>query len=322
MQPCKYEKVAKCLTTLDIKPGYAIHVQEENAKVDVWTDVNLQNPGLFSIFTLPPGAVAMKVEGGKVSTLSIKPDLKNFNAQLEIKPLQNGAFNFAINKKVEQLKSCLRLEYNSEISQGKVTLSPKFEYKGVNIDGQFTFNGVKEGQPIILVDHLKANFKNFALCSCYNLKEKEARGAVFVNLKKAKAGTLLHFSKDCTLKEADIFAKTKVHGFKISTIASVLAQKKYTVNLAKCCAEKGAFGATATYSGKAIDFAAGFKTPIKCADLKVVLKGKKADQFTAGLSAQIKFPIKELGDAQFGVCVPNLTAPSQLGYNFEVALKH
>jgi len=322
MQPCKYEKVAKCLTTLDIKPGYAIHLQDENAKVDIWTDVNLQNPGFFTNFGLPPGSVGMKVEGGNITTLSIKPDLKNFNAQLEIKPLQNGAFNFAINKKLDALKSCLRLEYNSEISQGKVTLSPKFEYKGVKIDGQFTFNGVKEEQPIILIDHLKAKFENFALCSCYNLKEKEARAAVFVNLKKAKAGTLLHFSKDCTLKEADIFAKTKIRGFKISTISSVLAQKKYTVKLEKCCKEMGAFGASATCSEKGIDFAAGFKAPIKFADLKVVLNGKRASEYSAGLSAQVKFPIKELGDAQFGVCIPNITAPSKLGYNFEIALKH
>jgi len=321
MQPCKYEKIAKCQTSLAVKPGFAAHLEEENAKVDVWTNIDLQNPGFSSTFMLPPGCVNLKVEGGKINALSIKPDLKNYNAQLEILPLK-GSFNFGINRKIEQLKSNLKLEYNSEMSQGKVTLSPQFEYKGIKIDGQFAFNGVKEGQPIVLVDHLKANFKNFALCTCYNLPMKEARAAVFVNLKKAKAGTLLHFNKDLTLKEADIFAKTKVKGLKIGAIASVLDAKKYTVKLEKKCpVSKASMGATATYTAKAIDFAAGIITPVKCADLKLVLNGSKGNAFNAGLNAQFNFPICGVGKGQAGVSIPNLTAPTQLAYNFEIAFK-
>jgi len=323
MQPCKYEKVASCETALQIKPGFAVHLQEENANVDAWTDINLQNPGFATTFKLPPGKVDLKVADGKIAALAIKPDLKSYNAELNINPLKDGSFKFSICRKLEQIKSGIKLEYCSECSEGKVTLTPKFNYKGVKIDGQFAFNGVKEGQPIILVDHLKAKFNKFALCSCYNLPEKEARAAVFVNLNKAKAGTLLHFNKDFVLKEADVFAKTKVKGLKISAIAKVLEAKQYTVKLQKKCPVSNAsMGAMVKYTAKQIDFAAGLITPVKCADLKLVLNGKKTDAINAGINALFKFPIKDLGKAQVGVAIPNLTAPTQLGYNFEITFKH
>jgi hypothetical protein len=321
MQPCKYEAIGKKQTTLAIKPGYAVHLNEENAKVDLWTDAKLENPGFATTFNLPPGAVDIKVDAGKISRLAIKPDIKNYNAQLEILPLENGAFKFAVFRDLEQIKSNLKIEYASATNEGKITVSPKFEYKGIKVDGQFSFNGIKQNQPPVIVEHLKAYCKNFALCSCYNLKAEEVRGAVFLNLKKAKAGTLLHFGKGLAFKEADIFAKTKIHGLKIGTIASIMA-KKYTVNLeSKCKKCKAEFGATASYTANATTFAAGLQLPVKCAGLKFVVNGQKAEKFNAGLNAQLNFPIKAVGAATAGISIANLCEPKQCGYNFEITLK-
>jgi hypothetical protein len=321
MQPCKYEKIGREATSLAIKPGFAAHLEEENAKVDLWTDVKLQNPGFATTFKLLPGAVDIKVDAGKISRLAIKPDLKDYKANLEILPLENATFKFGISKKIDQIKSNVNLEYFSATNEGKITISPKFEVKDVKIDGQFTFNGIKENQPPVLVDHLKANYKNIALCSCYNLKEKEARGAVFLNLKKAKVGTLLHFGEKCTLKDADIFAKTKIKGVKIGTITTVFAQK-CRLNLETKCKECGAkFGLTSCFTKDAINFAAGVQAPVKCANLKVVFNGDYKEAFNANINAQLKFPIKSVGNAVAGVCLTDLRETRKLGYNFEIALK-
>jgi len=321
MQPCDYQSIGNKQTTLQFQPGYALHVKEENADVDFWADVNLQNPGFATTFKLPPGTVNMKVEGGKIAKLALKPDLKNFMSNLEIFPLENGAFNFSICNNIEKIKSDVKLEYNSAISQGKVTVSPKFEYKGVKIDGQFSFNGIHPEQPPVLVDHCKAYIKNVALCSCYNLKEKESRAAVFVDLKKAYAGTLLHLNKEFHFNEIDVFAKTECHGVKVGLVAALMA-KKYSLNLESKCEKTGAeSGARVTYSNKQIDFAAGMQTPIKCLNLQVVAQGKYAEKLDTGIKAQVKFPIKSIGEATAGINLANIFAPSQFGYNFEIVFK-
>jgi hypothetical protein len=321
MNPSKYQNIGAQLTKLEIKPGYALHLAEENAKVDLWTDENLQKPGFATTFKLSPGTADIKVEEGKITRLALIPDLKNFNATLEIHPLNSGEFKFGITKVLDKIKSTVKIDYQSATNQGSIAFMPKFNYMGALIDGLFKFNGIKEDQPPIIVEHLKATFKNFCLCSCYNLKEKETRGAIFVNLKKAKVGTLLHFNKQLALAEADIFAKTKIRGIKLGAIASVLNANKYTFNLeSKCPVHPSSFGATATIQNKQITFAAGVQSKVNFADLKVVFKGSKKQEFTTGLNAQIKFPVKQLGAATAGITMANIMEPKNIGYNFEITL--
>lgn len=321
MQPCKYEKIGKEATCLAINPGFGVHLKEENANVDIWTDVKLQNPGFSTLFKLPPGAVHLKVEGGKVSKLALLPDLKDYKATLEILPLENPSFKFGISKKIDQIKSDVKLDYASASNEGKITVSPRFEIKDVKIDGQFTFVGLKENQPPVLVDHLKAFYKNVALCSCYNLKDKEVRGAVFLNLKKAKVGTLLHFGEKCTLKDADVFAKTKIKGVKIGTITSIFAQK-CKVNLETKCDKCGAkFGLTSCLQKGEIKFTAGVQAPVKCANMKLVFNGQYNEAFNGDLNAQFRFPIKSVGNAVAGVSLTDLRETRKIGYNFEITLK-
>ena len=323
MKPCCYESIGNCQTKLNVKPGFSLGYSEGRTTLKIETDRNLQNPSLATNFRLAPGKLDLTVAGGKVSKFVLRPDLEPHNASLEIFPLEGGQFNFKISKKCPASGFGIILGYSSSNAQGYVTFKPKYKLPaaGFKVNSQFTFNGVSDEHPIVLVDHIRADYKNFRLCSCYNKQMKEWRGAIFADLHKANLGALLHFGKEKIVTDVDIFAQTFLKGFKLAAIASVLSENKTVkVNAEGQLCEHARAGAKLTFAGKTFNGKAGLSTCVRGFDVDAVVSAAYNTAFTLGLDAQVKVPLHGFGKGTLGLKLADVTK-AEYGIRFDVELK-
>ena len=330
MKPKCYESVAKDQVKLQVKPGFTVSYDHGATDVKLHADQNLQNPSFESKFKLEPGKVSLKIEGGKVARLELEPDLDDHDAKLSILPIEGGQFKFEIKKKCPCSHLGLQFGYNSAQTQGFVTVKPEIVVKDqVRIKSKLSFRGTNQDYPILL-DRLRADYKNIRLASCYQPDEKEWRAGLFVDLRKAHSyvGTRLHFSQELKFLAADLFARTTVKGIHVSTVTTLSQTEKpnvFTLNVEGVCPHQpeSSVGARLTYAGKDFSGKFGVETLVKGLKAEGVLTagylGEK-NQFTAGVDAQVKFPLHGFGKGTLGLNIKDLLNIGTPGLRFNVEL--
>ena len=330
MKPKCYDSVASDLTKLAVKPGFTVKYDHGPTNVQLSTDQNLQNPSFESKFKLEPGDVSINIAGGKVTKLLLEPDVKEHGAKLSILPLEGGVFKLDLKQKCPCTKLGLEMGYDSAKTQGYFTIKPQVNIKDqVQIKSKLTFKGTGQAYPVLL-DRLRADYKNIRLASCFQPDTNEWRAGLFVDLKKANAyaGTRLHFSKEFKYLAVDIYAKAQLKGIKLSTISTLAQNDKpnvFNVNLQGGCdrCPDTEWGAKLTYAGKDFTGKLGAESVIKGLKVEGVLTTKYAgDQkaFTAGLDAQVHFPLHAFGKGTLGVNLKDLAKVGTPGIRFNVDL--
>ena len=328
MKPACYQSVGGDAFGAKFEEGYSVKYNEEHVSAVIKTDKNLQNPSFAANFKLSPGSAALDINGGKVTKLALTPNLAKFDTSLNIFPLDGGKFTVNINKKCPETGALFNFSYDSSVAKGALAVSPVFDVKGIHFDGKFIFKGVDPNKPLIHIDHLHADWKNIRLCTCtVDAKDKadqEFRMALFANLKKANAGSLLHFSRETKdIKEIDVFAMTKIKNLDLSVIGGI-KNKTLEVRLGgplckNCPCTK--FGAKVAYAKAGMNVDLGLKTCVKGASVKTNVSVTKAQEIKHKIVTAIEVPVKGLGNAYASLKIDDVTAPTKFAYGFGIELK-
>lgn len=317
MEPKTFETVGDCPTSLNIKPGLGVSVEENGVKVGINTDLHLQNPSINSSFKLPVGAVDCNINKEGIVGVVIKPDLHEHGVTLTINPIAKN-YNFSVKRACTCTHYEATLGYNAEKKAGEAHLYKQFAVKDSKINCFLDITGV-EGFKSEVNYRIRYDLDKIGLRTHWDGKDQ--RFAAFFDMKKAMIGTRFFVNK--AIKSVDFFGLTNFPGGKASVIATVFGEQKYQFNVEHsykdCC-----YGAKLCYvNAEKPSFNAKVGGCAKCCShfsTKFLATLKKEDATTVGLQANGTFPIHGFGKATLGCVLADVKDYKNIGYQFQVEL--